>query len=85
MTNFNDKVDFYIDYFNLELNKYIETLYQRSNKLIVDAMSYSLNAGGKRLRPVLGFLFNEFLGGEKEKILPQLLNSDSCRVLTDKL
>ncbi len=65
------KIKDYTEFFDFELKKYINQLKKLdiTNK-ILEAMEYSLFAGGKRVRPILAFLFNEFLGGSKEKILP---------------
>lgn len=41
-----------------------------SYKLIEDAMKYSLEAGGKRVRPVLVLEFCRMLGGNSESALP---------------
>lgn len=38
--------------------------------ILKEAMSYSLSAGGKRLRPILVLLSCEACGGEKEQALP---------------
>ena len=40
------------------------------NTLLGDAMLYSLNAGGKRIRPVLTLAFCEAYGGDIQKALP---------------
>ena len=37
---------------------------------LLDAMDYSLTAGGKRIRPVLVLEFSRLLGGDVEKTLP---------------
>ncbi len=39
-------------------------------KTLRDAMAYSLDAGGKRIRPVLVFAGAEAVGGSPEKVLP---------------
>ncbi len=39
-------------------------------KRLLEAMNYSLTAGGKRLRPILVLLFCKAAGGEVEKALP---------------
>lgn len=39
-------------------------------ELIHQAMLYSLNAGGKRIRPLLCILAAEAVGGKKEQVLP---------------
>ncbi len=39
-------------------------------QIIIDAMAYSLQAGGKRLRPILTLATAEVFGAEKKDILP---------------
>ena len=39
-------------------------------QIIIDAMAYSLQAGGKRLRPVLTLATAEVFGADKKDILP---------------
>lgn len=62
--NFNEKLSSYIEYTEANLKKYnnhdISTAAQSE---LVDAMNYSLEAGGKRIRPVLVYAFCEALGG----------------------
>ncbi len=63
--NFNEKPASYIEYTEANLKKYnnhdISTAAQSE---LVDAMNYSLEAGGKRIRPVLVYAFCEALGGD---------------------
>lgn len=63
--NFNEKLASYIEYTEANLKKYnnhdISTAAQSE---LVDAMNYSLEAGGKRIRPVLVCAFCEALGGD---------------------
>lgn len=63
--NFNEKLASYIEYTEANLKKYnnhdISTAAQSE---LVDAMNYSLEAGGKRIRPVLVYAFCEALGGD---------------------
>ena len=52
-----------------ELNKYM--LHEKNAQSdIYEAMSYSLMAGGKRLRPVIMLLTTEMCGGKVEEVLP---------------
>jgi len=62
---FNKKLSEYISFTEENLKKYNE----RSNinerqKTLIDAMNYSLEAGGKRIRPVLVYAFCEAMGGD---------------------
>ena len=54
--------------FESGLQKYLKSL--ASQKTLSDAMAYSLNAGGKRVRPVLLLAVNEMLGGAFDRALP---------------
>jgi len=51
----------------LNVNLPIEDIAQKN---IIEAMKYSVNAGGKRLRPVLSVAVSRLLGGKDEDILP---------------
>lgn len=67
MSSFNEKMAEYVEYVESELKKYNN--YAEENKPqvnLIDAMNYSLEAGGKRIRPVLVFAFCEALGAKKE-------------------
>lgn len=39
-------------------------------KILIDSMEYSLEAGGKRIRPTLTLMFSEVCGGNIEQALP---------------
>lgn len=67
MTDFEKKLNEYVEYTESELKKYNN--YSNENRpqiSLIDAMNYSLKAGGKRIRPALVFAFCEALGGNKE-------------------
>ncbi|MBD7914492.1 polyprenyl synthetase family protein [Clostridium sp. Sa3CUN1] len=51
----NNKVDFYRDYINNYLNLYFKDK-GSYNRIIYDSASYSINIGGKRIRPILFLL-----------------------------
>ncbi|SNR86894.1 farnesyl-diphosphate synthase [Anaerovirgula multivorans] len=59
----------YIELINKELQKYMD-IYPRKNKTLIDAMNYSLMAGGKRLRPVLALASYNIFNHEIEEVLP---------------
>ncbi len=65
MKNFNEKLVEYIERTEANLKKYNamseDMLPQKS---LIDAMNYSLEAGGKRVRPALVYGFCEALGGD---------------------
>lgn len=55
------------------MNEHLKTLLPKEDmaqKNIIDAMNYSVEAGGKRLRPVLSVAVSRLLGGKDEDILP---------------
>lgn len=64
-----NKTQFFIDKIDEELFKYFEN-YRDEYKVIFDSMKYSVENGGKRVRPLLTLLFCEACGGNAEKALP---------------
>lgn len=66
--DFNKKYSEFIEYFESELDKYLNSLTKIPNNLM-ESMRYSLFAGGKRIRPVLLLAVNEMLGGKKEDVI----------------
>lgn len=67
MANFNEKMDQYIRLTEENMKKYnSHTPENAPQKNLIDAMNYSLEAGGKRIRPALVFAFCEALGGSVE-------------------
>ena len=42
-------------------------------KVLIDSMEYSLEAGGKRIRPTLTLIFSEVCGGTIEQAFPYLV------------
>ncbi len=62
----------YIAQQNKLVNEYLESIYQKADDSlrIVQAMKYSLMAGGKRLRPILCLAAAEAVGGEAVDVLP---------------
>lgn len=72
--SFDDKLKFYIDHFNSELEKACRDFSSREgNGILSEAMAYSLKAGGKRIRPVLAFEFCRMCKGNIEDALPAAL------------
>ncbi len=62
---FNKKLSGYIALVEENLKKYnICTESSKSQKTLIDAMNYSLEAGGKRIRPVLVYAFCEAFEGD---------------------
>lgn len=67
--NFNDRIKFFAEYTQEKLKEYnsLDNNTQRQ-KTLIDAMNYSLEAGGKRIRPVLVYSFCEACGGDYKKV-----------------
>lgn len=64
MNEFKNKFSEYIDFTEKNLKKYnICQESEKAQKTLIDAMNYSLEAGGKRIRPVLVYAFCEACGG----------------------
>lgn len=59
----------YIELVNRELERYM-SIHPSKNKTLIDAMNYSLMAGGKRLRPILAIASYEIFNNQLEEILP---------------
>ena len=69
MTDFEIKLSEYCLIVEKELNNILNR--QDENKQVLfDAMRYSVDAGGKRIRPVLLLEFNRICGGEIKDALP---------------
>lgn len=65
MSSFNEKLAEYIGFTEDALRKYNQhTPESEAQKNLIDAMNYSLEAGGKRIRPALVCGFCEALGGD---------------------
>ncbi|MDE5764285.1 MAG: polyprenyl synthetase family protein [Ruminococcus sp.] len=67
MSNFNDIMKKYIEFTEKKLKDYNNYSHENRPQIkLIDAMNYSLSAGGKRIRPALVFAFCEALGGDME-------------------
>lgn len=67
MSNFNEILNRYVEFTEKELKEYNNYSHEnRPQVKLIDAMNYSLRAGGKRIRPALVFAFCEALGGQME-------------------
>ncbi len=67
--SFNEKYNEYLDLVNTELMRYLDksdSMYQT----VLDAMKYSVENGGKRIRPILLLEFCAVCGGDIKKALP---------------
>ncbi|AOY77071.1 polyprenyl synthetase family protein [Clostridium formicaceticum] len=67
--DWRNQLNVYIDSINVALGRYIQVR-DTKNKTLVEAMNYSLMAGGKRLRPVLALASYEIFNDVLEEILP---------------
>lgn len=65
--DFSEKLEKYADEFNLVLNKFCDGL-NCQPKILADSLKYSLQIGGKRVRPAMMFAAGELLGVERGKI-----------------
>lgn len=72
MTAFDKKYSEYLQYFNEYLNKFCEELGCVPEQFN-ESLTYSLQLGGKRVRPVLMFAVGELLGVDREKLKPYAL------------
>ena len=69
MKSFNDTLGEYIEIINRALFRYIPKT-KAGYSYICEAMKYSLEAGGKRIRPVLVLEFCRLCGGDVKAALP---------------
>ena len=69
MEAYRAKYDFYLKKFESYLEDYMASLGNSPLRLI-EAMNYSVSAGGKRVRPVLLLSVCDMLGGGTEEALP---------------
>ncbi|MDE5765849.1 MAG: polyprenyl synthetase family protein [Clostridia bacterium] len=67
--NFDLKYEEFRSYFNGELEKILEEI-STVPQVLGDSMKYSLQLGGKRIRPVLMYAAGEVLGVERQKLTP---------------
>lgn len=66
--NFNEKYGAYLEEFNTVLNEFCTGLDCRPD-VLKESLKYSLQLGGKRIRPVLALATADLLGLERRKIL----------------
>ena len=67
--NFNTNYQFTKDLFEKELYAFIDKL-SLSDEVLIEAIKYSVKAGGKRIRPVLMIETAKLLGVSVEEIMP---------------
>ena len=68
MLDFNVKYGEYLRCFENSLINRFSLLDDDAPSIIKDAMRYSVNGGGKRVRPVLCYAVNEILGGKNDDV-----------------
>ena len=65
----HSKITEFSELINKDLFEYFDT-YLEQYKIIFDSMRYSVENGGKRVRPLLTLLFCDACGGDVKKALP---------------
>lgn len=70
MLNFKEQNNQYLTYIEQYLNEQCFCDESQPQKLLFDAMRYSLLAGGKRLRPIFVFDFCRMCGGDWKQAVP---------------
>lgn len=65
----HSKINEFSELINKDLFEYFDT-YLEEYKVIFDSMRYSVENGGKRVRPLLTLLFCDACGGDVKKALP---------------
>ena len=66
MKDFNSRTELYKNYTHAYLSRLYEAASDEPQKLLFDAIEYSLLAGGKRLRPIFAYEFCRMTGGNWE-------------------
>jgi geranylgeranyl diphosphate synthase type II len=67
--NYQNRYNEYLELINLNLDKYLSEKFL-DNKKMIEAMKYSVSAGGKRIRPILLLEFCRVLGADIKKAIP---------------
>ena len=65
----HSKIKLFSELINRDLYAYLD-VYREEYKVIFDSMRYSVENGGKRVRPLLTLLFCDACGGDVNKALP---------------
>ena len=68
--SFEERSREYREYIESYLKDFYAQFHDEPQKLLFDAMEYSLLAGGKRLRPILAFEFCRMCSGDWKKAAP---------------
>jgi geranylgeranyl diphosphate synthase type II len=68
--NFDQRSKEYREYIERYLSDFYARFHDEPQKLLFDAMEYSLLAGGKRLRPIFAFDFCRMCGGDWQAAAP---------------
>ena len=72
MSSFRERYDNYVEEFNKVLNNFCNDFFCEP-KILADSLIYSLQIGGKRVRPVMMFAAADLLGVERGKVIPYAL------------
>ena len=67
---FDEKYAEYLNYFNVELEKYCRESLTTKPEILGESMRYSVLLGGKRIRPVLMLAVGDIVGVPREKLIP---------------
>ena len=70
MSDFENRTREYKEHIETFLKNFYAPFYGEPQKILYDAMEYSLLAGGKRLRPIFAFDFCRMCGGDWKKAAP---------------
>ena len=62
-------MDIFTEYFEQELYSFVPSN-ECSEKVLIDSINYSIEAGGKRVRPRLVYEFNKICGGNPDAAIP---------------
>lgn len=68
--NLNERKRLYTQHIEAYLRQWYARFHTEPQKLLFDAMEYSLLAGGKRLRPIFAFEFCRMCGADWQKATP---------------
>ena len=68
MSFFEEKYSEYQTFFDIELNKFYKQ-FDCKPEILSESLKYSLQIGGKRIRPVLMLAVGELLGVERKKLI----------------
>ncbi len=71
--NFKESFDHNREFFEMELEKWVNRAPDGTPETMWDSMTYSMQVGGKRLRPVLCMASAELFGASCQEVIPMAL------------